>query len=641
MFKGHPKGLYALALANTGERFGYYTMLAVFALFLRENFGLDSGTAGAIYSTFLGLVYFMPLIGGMMADKFGFGRMVTTGIMVMFGGYLLLSAPLGGESVAMIAMMAALVLISVGTGLFKGNLQVMVGNLYDDPKYADKRDSGFSLFYMAINVGSLFAPTTAVGIKAWAEQSLGYSSNDAYHFSFMVACAALILSILIYFVFRSTFRHVEGGKKKGEAAQVVDNLTPAETKQRIIALCLVFAVVIFFWMAFHQNGLTLTYFADEFTATTAFGFDTMLFDVWNLALIIVAVYATFSIFQSESAKGKIFSGVLASGVLAFLVYRAMGIAPTAEESVAAPIFQQFNPFYVVALTPVSMAIFGSLARKGKEPSAPRKIAFGMLVAAIGFAIMAFGSQGLNTPNEQQRAIAFNKAEAFAAKCYTIAPNVDALKEADGKANADIKAAQDFMGKLNDKTRPVFTDVYNAACVIAAAEVANEVVEETAVVEEPVVEETVAEVVETPAVEEAEAVAEVVETPEVVEVVETTSTEVAEAEATLAAIKADTKEEKRTSPYWLIFTYLVLTFAELLLSPMGISFVSKVAPPKLKGLMMGGWFVATAIGNMLVAVGGFLWAGLPLWSVWTVFIALCLISALFMFVMMKRLESATK
>ena len=646
MFKGHPKGLYALALANTGERFGYYTMLAVFALFLRENFGLDSGTAGAIYSTFLGLVYFMPLIGGMMADKFGFGRMVTTGIMVMFGGYLLLSAPLGSESVAMIAMMAALLLISVGTGLFKGNLQVMVGNLYDDPKYADKRDSGFSLFYMAINVGSLFAPTTAVGIKKWAETSLGFSSNDAYHFSFMVACAALVLSIAIYYIFRSTFRHVEGGKKKGEAAQVVDNLTPAETKQRIIALCLVFAVVIFFWMAFHQNGLTLTYFADEFTATNAFGFDTMLFDVWNLALLIVAVYATFSIFQSESAKAKLISGILASGILAFLVYRAMGIEPNAEIAVAAPIFQQFNPFYVVALTPVSMAIFGSLARKGKEPSAPRKIAFGMLVAAIGFAIMAFGSQGLNTPNEQQRAIAFNKAEAFAAKCYTVAADVEALKEADGKANADIKAAQDFMGKLNDKTRPVFTEVYNAQCVVLLAEATPAA--EVAVVEETEATE-VAEVVETPAAEEAveapvaEQVAEVVEAP-VAEVVEETvpaNTAVAEAQATLEAIKADTKEEKRTSPYWLIFTYLILTFAELLLSPMGISFVSKVAPPKLKGLMMGGWFVATAIGNMLVAVGGFLWAGLPLWSVWTVFIVLCLISALFMFAMMKRLESATK
>jgi POT family proton-dependent oligopeptide transporter len=92
---------------------------------------------------------------------------------------------------------------------------------------------------------------------------------------------------------------------------------------------------------------------------------------------------------------------------------------------------------------------------------------------------------------------------------------------------------------------------------------------------------------------------------------------------------------------LIYTYLILTFAELLLSPMGISFVSKVAPPKYKGMMMGGWFVATAIGNMLVAVGGFLWAGLPLWSVWAVFVVLCLLSALFMFAMMKRLESVTK
>lgn len=628
MFKGHPKGLYALALANTGERFGYYTMLAVFALFLRENFGLEAGVAGAIYSTFLGLVYFMPLVGGIMADKFGFGRMVTTGIMVMFGGYLLLSAPLGGETFAMIAMMAALILISVGTGLFKGNLQVMVGNLYDDPKYADKRDSGFSLFYMAINVGSLFAPTTAVGIKNWAEQSLGYSSNDAYHFSFMVACAALVLSILIYYVFRSSFRHVEGGKRKGEAAQVVDNLTPAETKQRIVALCLVFAVVIFFWMAFHQNGLTLTYFADEFTTTTAFGFDTMLFDVWNLALLIVAVYATFSIFQSDSAKGKLFSGVLASAVLAFLVYRAMGVEPSTEVSVAAPIFQQFNPFYVVALTPVSMAIFGSLARKGKEPSAPRKIAYGMLVAAIGFAIMAFGSDGLNTPNEQARAIAVDKAEMFAENCYTVAADVEALKAADGKENADVKAAQDFMGKLTETTRPIFNDVYNASCVILAAQ-APVVVEEA-----PVVEETV-EVEETAAPADVEVVAEAVVAP----VEENTA--VAEAEATLLAIKADTKEQTRTSPYWLIFTYLILTFAELLLSPMGISFVSKVAPPKLKGLMMGGWFVATAIGNLLVAVGGFLWAGIPLWSVWAVFIVLCLLSALFMFVMMKRLESVAK
>ena len=596
-----------MALANTGERFGYYTMLAVFALFLRENFGLEAGTAGAIYSTFLGLVYFMPLVGGMLADKFGFGRMVTIGISVMFAGYMLLSFPLGGDTIAMIAMMAALVLISLGTGLFKGNLQVMVGNLYDDPKYADKRDSGFSLFYMAINVGSLFAPTTAVGIKNWAQNSLGYASNDAYHFAFMVACVALVLSILIYYVFRFTFRHVEGGKKKGEAAQVVDNLTPEQTKQRIVALCLVFAVVIFFWMAFHQNGLTLTYFADEFTQTNAFGFDTMLFDVWNLALVIIAVYAAFSIFQSESAKGKLLSGVIASAILAFLVYRSMGIDAEAVKAVSAPIFQQFNPFYVVALTPVSMAIFGSLAKKGKEPSAPRKIAYGMLVAAIGFAIMAVGSNGLNTPNDQARAIAVNKGEAIAEHIYAAGDDAEALATAE-------KEKSDFEGKLTEENKALFAQVFDAKLTILAG---ASVAEDTAIAEAETEEAT----------EEVAAPAE--------------DAKLAEATAALEAIKTETKTETRTSPYWLIFTYLILTFAELLLSPMGISFVSKVAPPKLKGLMMGGWFVATAIGNMLVAVGGFLWAGLPLWSVWTVFIVLCLLSALFMFVMMKRLESVTK
>ena len=648
MFKGHPKGLYALALANTGERFGYYTMLAVFALFLRENFGLEAGTAGFIYSTFLGLVYFMPLVGGIMADKFGFGRMVTIGISIMFGGYLLLSFPLGGDMFAMIVMMAALVLISVGTGLFKGNLQVMVGNLYDDPKYADKRDSGFSLFYMAINVGSLFAPMTAIGMKNYAMNELGFSSNDAYHFSFMVACAALILSIAIYYVFRSTFRHVEGGKKgaANTAAKVEDNLSPAETKQRIIALCLVFAVVIFFWMAFHQNGLTLTFFADEFTETTAMGFDTMLFDVWNLALIIVAVYAAFSIFQSESAKGKLFSGILSTGILAFLVYRATGTGD-AVTTVDAPIFQQFNPFYVVALTPVSMAIFGALAKKGKEPSAPRKIAYGMLVAAIGFVIMAFGSTNLNTPEEQQRAIAFDKAQQYAALCSKDAATAEALKDIkDVTELKDVKAAQDFMGKLNEKTKPVFYDTYNAEVVILGKDAAVAAQQEATARYASVKnsydvavslyeqghgsEEAVAD--NKKLVDEAEAA---------VKAADAEVAKIAEAEATITAIADTTKEQTRTSPYWLIVTYLVLTFAELLLSPMGISFVSKVAPPKLKGMMMGGWFVATAIGNFLVSVGGFLWAGLPLWSVWAVFVVLCLLSALFMFVMMKRLESATK
>ena len=311
-----------MALANTGERFGYYTMLAVFALFLRANYGLSPAMAGTIYSSFLMLVYFLPLIGGIMADKFGFGKMVTTGIIIMFAGYLLLSVPLGGDSFALIVMLAALLLIGFGTGLFKGNLQVMVGDLYNDPQYKDKRDAGFSIFYMAINIGALFAPTAAIRIKEYAETVMGYSSNDAYHFSFAVACASLILSIAIYYIFRYTFRHTEGGKKKEESGkskvESEPELTKEETKQRIVALCLVFAVVIFFWMAFHQNGLSLTYFADEFTAQSADGLQAMCFNVWNLVAVIFIVYAGFSLFQSKTTKGKAISGAVIVAALAFL-----------------------------------------------------------------------------------------------------------------------------------------------------------------------------------------------------------------------------------------------------------------------------------------------------------------------------------
>ena len=180
MFEGQPKGLFALALANTGERFGYYTMLAIFVLFLRANFDLSASTAGNIYAAFLALVYFLPFIGGILADKFGYGKMVTIGIVGMFVGYVLLSLPLGNGAAAWVSMVAGLLVISTGTGLFKGNLQVMVGNLYDDPAYASKRDSAFSIFYMAINIGALFAPTAAVEIMEYAQQTWGVSVNDSY-----------------------------------------------------------------------------------------------------------------------------------------------------------------------------------------------------------------------------------------------------------------------------------------------------------------------------------------------------------------------------------------------------------------------------------------------------------------------------
>lgn len=507
MFENQPKGLYALALANTGERFGYYTMLAIFVLFLQSNFGWGEGLAGTVYATFLMLVYFLPIVGGAVADKIGFGRCVTFGIIVMFIGYLLLAIPAGAGAAAIAIMSLALVLISMGTSLFKGNLQVMVGKLYDAPEYANQRDAGFSIFYMAINIGALFAPTAATKLHAWAMTALNASEASAYHYAFGVACLSLVVSIAIYYGFRWTFAQVDNTASKAkkvndEKAVEAHVETPeekADTHSRLVALFLVFAVVIFFWMAFHQNGLTLTYFARDFTQTTATGLVGMLFDVTNLLGVIVMVYALFAIFQSKTTKGQIISGVVILACAAFLGYKFFDSADQTV-NVDVPLYQQFNPCFVVMLTPVSMALFGWLASKKKEPSAPRKIGLGMLVAGIGYVIMIAASIGLS---------------------------------------------------------------YHASYV------------------------------------------------------------------------AD--DPQRVSPLWLVSTYLVLTFAELLLSPMGISFVSKVAPQKYQGVMMGCWFGATAIGNFLVQIPAYLWNNVPLTAVWGVLVALCLASFVFIFSVMKKLE----
>lgn len=554
MFENQPKGLYALALANTGERFGYYTMLAIFTLFLQAKFGYTAKETSTIFASFLGFVYFMPLIGGILADKFGYGKMVTSGIVIMFLGYVLLAIPTAADFSGKAMMFGALALIACGTGLFKGNLQVLVGNLYDNPELSSKRDTAFSLFYMAINIGALFAPTAATKITNYvlaganftyepqipslAHQFLdgtikpdgsvlleqlkaaqGYAGDmasfcttyiaelsRAYNYGFAVACVSLIVSMLIYVVFRSTFKHADVNNKQkasksSEGVVAEPELTPAETRQRIIALLLVFAVVIFFWMAFHQNGLTMTFFARDYTAKSVVGLDRLGFDILNLVLIVVSVYSAFSLFQSKTSNGKIISGIILLAAIGGVVSNYSSLE--AEIKILPQIFQQFNPFFVVALTPVSLAVFGYLGRKGKEPTAPRKIGYGMLIAACGFLILAIASMGLPTPTEVQ--------------------------------NSGIS------------------------------------------------------------------------------------------------------DNQLVSPDWLISTYLVLTFAELLLSPMGISFVSKVAPPKYKGMMMGGWFVATAIGNYLVAIIGYLWGDMQLWMVWSVLITCCLLSALFIFSIIKRLE----
>lgn len=266
---------------------------------------------------------------------------------------------------------------------------------------------------------------------------------------------------------------------------------------------MVFLVVIFFWMSFHQNGLTLNFFARDYTITAVSRFTNLFFNIYSFLAVIIGIILLYFASVSTTKKKKRLlnlAGSIASFLIAFYFYMSFE-----DKNAITPMkFQQFNAIFIVLLTPLVVSFFGWLNKKGKEPSTPRKIGYGMLIAAFAFLIMVVSSFGLTPPNE----------------------------------------------------------------LIA-------------------------------------------------------------------------KGSSLVSPYWLIGTYLTLTFAELCLSPMGISFVSKVAPPKYKGLMQGGWLCATAVGNKLLSVGSYFWEKLELWQLWLIFVICCLVSAAIIFSLMKFLERVTK
>nr|WP_320058725.1 peptide MFS transporter [uncultured Bacteroides sp.] len=503
MFEKHPKGLVSAALANLGERFGFYTMMAILVLFLQAKFGLNGKDAGLIYSVFYFSIYILAFVGGVIADKTrNYKGTILAGLIIMALGYLMLAiptpTPVVDKTLFLTITCVGLLVIAFGNGLFKGNLQALVGQMYDNKEYSSMRDSGFSLFYMFINVGAIFAPLAAIGIRGWWLSTHGYTYNadlpalchsqlagtlspeastlftdlagkvsaspvsdlsvfaadylnvftTGFHYAFGIAILAMLLSLLIYLKNKKTFPDPKN-KVAANAEGAVAEMDIKEVKQRIYALFAVFGIIIFFWFSFHQNGLTLTYFAKEYTDLNLFG-----------------------------------------------------------TAIAAELFQSLNPFFVVFLTPVIMAIFAWQRARGKEPSTPKKIAIGMGIAASAFVIMAVGSYFSNLP------------------------------------------------------------LHKEILVLGSSPV-------------------------------------------------------------------------KVTPFLLMFTYLILTVAELYISPLGISFVSKVAPPKYQGTMQGGWLGATAVGNQLLFIGAVFYESVPIWLTWTVFVVACSISMITMLFMLKWLEKVAK
>ncbi|WP_304506646.1 MFS transporter, partial [Duncaniella muris] len=323
MFKDQPKGLIPAALSNMGERFGYYIMNAVLVLFLCSKFGLSEETSALVYSFFYAGIYLLSLVGGAIADRTqNYKGTIINGLIIMTLGYVILSIPIlsTSDNISWLLPMTcfALFLIAFGNGLFKGNLQAIVGQLYDNPKYASKRDSGFQIFYVFINVGGLVAPFVAPMLRSWwlGVHSLAYNAklpalcheylsvtdsmsnenlnnlyalitetggnaagdiqafcaqyldvfNTGIHYSFIASVCAMLLSLLIFVSVKKNLP-TPGKKAKAEGVRISDEERRAmakEIKQRMTALFAVLGVVIFFWFSFHQNGTSLSLFARDF-----------------------------------------------------------------------------------------------------------------------------------------------------------------------------------------------------------------------------------------------------------------------------------------------------------------------------------------------------------------------------------------
>lgn len=523
MFQSHPKGLIPAALANMGERFGYYIMNAVLLLFLCSKFGLPDSTAGIIYSVFYAGIYVLSLVGGIIADRTqNYNRTIQWGLVIMALGYVALSVPLfnqTGNTTEWTAILVftcfALLLIAFGNGLFKGNLQAIVGKMYDDMEAKaalqgeeqlriarSKRDAGFQIFYVFINIGGLIAPFVAPLLRSWwlrvnhfvynadmpelCHQFLGngeatvkftetmqkvlldgyqftdYNAfctdylhvfNTGIHYSFIASVVAMLISLAIFLLTKNMFP--QPAKKEASVAveyTAAEKVAMArEIKQRMYALVAVLGIAIFFWFSFHQNGQSLSLFARDFVRT---------------------------------------------------------------DSIAPEIWQALNPFFVIVLTPVIMAIFSTLSRRGKEISTPRKIAVGMAIAGCAYLFLALFSVACDYPS----------GETFRA----------------------------------------LTDEQMTAAGLAKA-----------------------------------------------------------------------------GPWVLIVTYFFLTVAELFISPLGLSFVSKVAPKNLLGLCQGLWLGATALGNLLIWIGPVMYNMWDIEYCWAVFFVVCMISMGVMLGMVKWLERVAK
>ncbi len=501
----HPKALPYLFFSEMWERFGYYLMIGIFLLYLKnveQGFAMTNAEASDLYGTFIALVFLTPFLGGLLADRyFGYRKSIITGGIMMGAGYCLMAI----HSLPMLYISMTLVII--GNGFFKPNISTLLGNLYSTPQFIDRKDDGYNIFYMGINVGAFICNFfSAAIIIVWG-----------WKYAFIAAGIGMFIGVITFITGTRHYRHADVLKPMSKAdmpfgkivltilvpsilAGIIGWLIPgnifksdsndafifacipviyffatlyfkaeADEKRPIAALLAIFAAVIMFWAVFKQNGTALTIWAESYTNRHVEGAAGNVFRSVKLAADVPYIKDSIEKYDHQFRLQKTATGDVIKEYDYPVYFKNVKPQDLPREGGKAtlwstPLSQSINPAWVILLTPLVLAFFSFLRSRKKEPSTATKIAFGLLISALSVLVM-----------------------------------------------------------------------------VGAAYMSNNGAEKASVL-------------------------------------------------------------------WLIFSYGVITLGELLLSPMGLSLVSKLSPVRITSLMMGGWFLSTSIGNKLSGLLATLWDG---------------------------------
>lgn len=501
MWKNHPKALPFLFFSEMWERFGFYLLLGIFTFYLKDataGFGMDEKESASLYGTFIALLYFTPFLGGILADrKIGYSNSIIIGGLLMGIGYCLMSIP----SLPMLYLSMALIIL--GNGFFKPNISTLLGNTYSTAQYQEKKDEGYNIFYMGINIGAFIcnffgaALYTTIGwgaafIAAGVGMFLGviifiigrkhYKEFDtrkplkegdmsiARIFS-LVVLPAIVFAILGYFIKGTDGALFDSNSTDAFIFACIPVMvffftlfirSPKDERRPMAALLSIFAVVILFWAIFKQNGSALNTWASRYTERHVEGTGGKVLGTLKLTETLHYQKDSTTLLDQQFRKikeeGKEVKGLDYPSYFKNMNVTEAGIKDGDSVNVWVPsLTQSINPFWVITLTPLVVAFFTWLRRRGKEPSTPTKIALGLLISALSVLVMIW------------------------------------------------------------------------------------------------------------------------------------------------AVRAGNNGAEKVSVIWLFVSYGVITIGELFLSPMGLSLVSKLSPVRITSLMMGGWFLATSIGNKLSGI----------------------------------------